>query len=235
MSAPPFGFHILHPDACSDASSWIISSRSEPCGRLCGLWRMKWRHEWAVRLVDDIEEFKVELIHSKICGLKEIRVDGHLLLSTRKRVLSFSWTHAPTLEVFHLCSDRDVHTLTPGKVKQLSCPLYRALAPTLLQDAAVAKAHEGEIKLEEWPESDCDDEPEDLDSYKVQKGVDGSWVAFADIVGAEPTPEESDYEDSSVDEVSIPELLNDNVSSLSTSASVASLSSLPSCLACEGK
>mmetsp|Transcript_15373 Transcript_15373/g.33800 ORF Transcript_15373/g.33800 Transcript_15373/m.33800 type:complete len:861 (-) Transcript_15373:119-2701(-) len=80
-----------HVDADS-ASCGASLYRCEPIGRR--MRATKLRHAWTLHLAGEEAETRVELLHSRLTGKKEVLVDGRRVYETRERSLRCSWMHA---------------------------------------------------------------------------------------------------------------------------------------------
>uniref|UniRef100_A0A7S1EYG3 Uncharacterized protein n=1 Tax=Noctiluca scintillans TaxID=2966 RepID=A0A7S1EYG3_NOCSC len=71
------------------------SYRCEPVGRR--MRSTKLRHAWMLRLGE--QETRIELVHSKLSGKKQVLVDGEEVFTTRQRCLDWSWEHTSQVRI----------------------------------------------------------------------------------------------------------------------------------------
>lgn len=69
------------------------------------------QHSWTLHLAGEPCETRVELLHSRVTGKKEVLVNGKVVFSTREKRLNWSWEHLPSQNRISLRSESGHHQL----------------------------------------------------------------------------------------------------------------------------
>jgi len=116
----------IFPVKCVPVSSHTVSYRCDPVGR--HMQNSKLRHVWMLRLAGEVRDMKVELIHSRSTGKKQVLVDGKVMFSTREKSLNWSWEHLPSNARIILRSENGSHQLLCHDFEREQAPAQEHLA-----------------------------------------------------------------------------------------------------------